>query len=337
MGMDYRKAGVDIAAAGSFVDSLKELAARTRVKGQLGDIGLFSGLFSLQPLRYRQPVLVSGIDGVGTKILLAEAAGIYDTVGIDLVAMNVNDILTAGARPLFFLDYLAVGRLDRKRELALIKGIVEGCRQAGCALIGGETAQMGDVYGPKGFDLAGCAVGVVEKARIVSGAGIRPGDRLLALPSSGLHSNGFSLVRKLFSPKEIKRDPELARRLLTPTRIYVKTILNLLEKVKVKGMAHSTGGGPVGNIRRVLPDGTRAVLEAGTWEMPALFKEVQARGRVSRLELARTLNLGLGFVLVLSPAEAGRAVRVLRGLREPVLEIGRIEAAPGGPDCVISW
>lgn len=331
----YKKSGVDIDAAKSLVSGIKKLAKTTFTPGVLGGIGLFSGSFALPLFKYREPVLVSGTDGVGTKILLAEITGKYDTIGIDLVAMSVNDILTCGSQPVFFLDYLAVGRIKKRRDLEIMKGIAEGCRQAGCALLGGETAQMADVYGKDGFDLAGFAVGVVDKGRIIDGSKIKSGDAVLGLPSSGLHSNGFSLVRKLFSEKEIKKDKELGLALLKPTRIYAEPILEIIGKFEVKGLAHITGGGLLENVPRILPRGTKAVLERCAWKTPGIFSLIRERGKVSEVEMARTFNLGVGMVIIAGPSEAEKIGRFLKKRKETFYRIGGIEKTSAKPFCEI--
>lgn len=336
MSSRYRAAGVDIDRARGLIAGISAEAARTKVPGVLGGIGLFSGCFALEPGAWREPVLVAGTDGVGTKILIAEQLGLFEGVGIDLVAMSVNDIITCGARPLFFLDYLAVGRLVPERELALVRGIAAGCRAAGCALLGGETAQMNDVYGKNGFDLAGFAVGIVERERLVDGSAIEPGDCLLGLPSSGLHSNGFSLVRRLFSTAELTASGgRLGQRLLEPTRIYAATVRSLLERFSVRGIAHITGGGLVDNVPRLLRPGLRAVVESGAWPVPDIFELLRGRGDIAPDELYRTFNMGIGLVLVMAPAEAEQARQWLAGRGEESYLIGRVEAAAGEPACVV--
>lgn len=335
--MKYKEAGVDIDASQKLVEGIKRLAKQTKTSQVLGGIGLFAGCLSFPVKEYKEPILVSGTDGVGTKILLAELLGRYDTIGIDLVAMSVNDILTCGARPLFFLDYLAVGRIKRERDLEIIKGVVQGCRQTGCALLGGETAQMADVYGRDGFDLAGFAVGVVERSKIIDGRKIKKGDVVLGLPSSGLHSNGFSLVRKFFTSKEILSDRKgLGVELLKPTRIYVKIVLEIIGRFEVKGLAHITGGGLVGNIPRILPKGTKIDLDRKRWKVPCIFQLVQERGKVSDAEMARTFNLGIGMVMVASPFEAERISRFLEKKKERVYRIGRVEKGKTVPCCEIA-
>ncbi|MFH0796452.1 MAG: phosphoribosylformylglycinamidine cyclo-ligase [Candidatus Omnitrophota bacterium] len=334
--MKYKESGVDIDASQSLVEGIKRLAKKTKTPRVLGEVGLFAGCLSFPVKEYQEPVLVSGTDGVGTKILLAELLGRYDTIGIDLVAMSVNDILTCGARPLFFLDYLAVGRIKREREMAIIRGVVQGCRQAGCALLGGETAQMADVYGRKGFDLAGFAVGAVERSKIIDGKKIKKGDIVLGLPGSGLHSNGFSLVRKIFTKKEILSDRKgLGAELLKPTRIYVKIILETIARFEVKGLAHITGGGLVENIPRILPKGTKIVLDRKKWKMPGIFQMVQEKGKVSDAEMSRTFNLGIGMVMVASPFEAEKISRFLEKKEERFYQIGRVEKSATAPGCDI--
>jgi phosphoribosylformylglycinamidine cyclo-ligase len=331
----YKKSGVDIDAAKDLVSGIKQLAKKTLIPGVLGEIGLFSGSFALPIFQYREPVLVSGTDGVGTKILLAEAMGKYDTVGIDLVAMSVNDILTCGSRPLFFLDYLAIGQINKRRDLEIMKGIAEGCKQAGCALLGGETAQMADVYGKNGFDLAGFAVGVVEKTKIINGSKIEVGDAILGLPSSGLHSNGFSLVRKLFPETTIRRNKNLGLTLLKPTRIYVKLILEIIQKFEIKGLAHITGGGLLENIPRILPKGTKAALNCSAWKTPDIFSLIQKKGKLSQDEMARTFNLGVGMVIVAGATEAGKISRFLTEKKEKYYRIGEIGKTLAKPFCEI--
>ena len=331
----YKKSGVDIDAAKDLVSGIKRLAKTTRIPGVLGEIGLFSGSFALPVGGHKEPILVSGTDGVGTKILLAEALNKYDTIGIDLVAMSVNDILTCGAQPIFFLDYLAIGRIKKRRDLEIMKGIAEGCRQAGCALLGGETAQMFDVYGPDGFDLAGFAVGVVEKAGMIDGSKIKAGDVILGLPSSGLHSNGFSLVRKLFTGKEIKKNESLGLTLLTPTRIYVKLILEIIRKFRVKGLAHITGGGLIENIPRVLPKGTKAVLNRSGWKIPEIFSVIREKGKLLEDETARTFNLGIGMVIIAEKDEAEEISQFLKKKKENFCRVGQIEQTPAEPYCEI--
>jgi len=344
MATTYRDAGVDIDEGDRLVDLIKPLARPTLRPEVLAGIGGFGGLFALDTKKYRNPVLVSGTDGVGTKLKLAFLTGRHDTVGIDLVAMSVNDVAVTGAEPLFFLDYFATGRLRAEEAAQVVKGIAEGCRQAGCALIGGETAELPGFYAEGEYDLAGFAVGVVERDRILDGRSVAPGDALVGVASTGLHSNGYSLARKVLLERQALSDrpAELAGRtvgdaLLEPTRIYARDILALLEEVPLKAAAHITGGGLPGNVPRNLPDGTRAVLRGGTWDVPAIFGLIEREGSVARDEMYRTFNMGLGLVLVLpyASAEAARAVLARRGLASWV--VGAVEAGTGEATCEVVW
>ncbi len=329
-GLSYRDAGVDIDAGDALVEAIKPFARRTLRPEVLAGIGGFGGLCEI-PKKYRQPVLVSGTDGVGTKLKLAFALGRHDTVGIDLVAMSVNDVLVQGAEPLFFLDYFACGRLDQRVAAEVIKGIARGCELAGCALLGGETAEMPGMYPEGEYDLAGFCVGVVEKAAILDGRSIRPGDTILGLASSGAHSNGYSLIRRIL--ERAQPGPELD--LLEPTRIYVKPVLALLERVAVKGLAHITGGGITGNIPRTLPPGTRARIDKASWPRPPVFDWLQRAGNVAEEEMFRVFNCGIGMALVVAAGDARRAADALRASGEAVYEIGSIEPSSGEADCVI--
>ncbi len=325
----YRDAGVDIDAGDALVERIKPMAKSTLREGVLAGIGGFGALFEV-PKRYREPVLVSGTDGVGTKLRLAFQLDRHDTVGIDLVAMSVNDILVQGAEPLFFLDYFACGRLSVDTAAAVVSGIAEGCRQAGCALVGGETAEMPGMYPDGEYDLAGFAVGAVEKSAIIDGRAIAPGDAVVALASSGPHSNGYSLVRRIVevSGADLSADfhgRTLGEALMTPTRIYVKPVLDLVSRVPVKGIAHITGGGITGNVPRVLPPGTRAVLQRDSWRLPPVFQWLQARGKVADEEMHRVFNCGVGMVLVTAAADAARAVEILGSHGEQAWIAGRIE------------
>ncbi len=331
--LSYRDAGVDIDAGDALVEAIKPFARRTMRAEVLAGIGGFGALCRI-PAKYRQPVLVSGTDGVGTKLKLAFAHARHGSIGIDLVAMSVNDVLVQGAEPLFFLDYYACGKLDPKVAAEVVKGIARGCELAGCALIGGETAEMPGMYAAGEYDLAGFCVGVVERKRIITGRSIRPGDVLLGLASSGAHSNGFSLIRRILEREA--PDPAMLDALMAPTRIYVRPILKLLRSVDVKGLAHITGGGLVGNVPRVLPPRTRAVIDARSWPRPALFQWLQSKGAVAESEMHRVFNCGIGMVAVVAAADAPRAARRLRALGETVYEIGRIEKARGQPEAVIS-
>ena len=337
----YAKAGVDIDAGNEAVERIKSLVQTTIRPEVLSEPGGFAGLFSVPAHQYLRPVLVAGCDGVGTKLKIAFAMEKHDTIGIDCVAMCVNDILVQGAEPLFFLDYLAVGELVPEQVEQVVHGVVQGCRQAGCALLGGETAEMPGFYPAGEYDLAGFAVGVVEKDNIIAGTAVAAGDVILGLSSSGLHSNGFSLVRKILleqgrldltAPARGIGRP-LGEELLEPTRIYVPSILTLLPQVPVKGMAHITGGGIVENIARILPAGTEAVIKAGTWTVPPIFQLIQQQGNVSDVEMLRTFNLGLGFVIIIAAAHTDQAQAVLTAAGEEVQVVGRI--ITGEPKAVV--
>ncbi|MDD4335733.1 MAG: phosphoribosylformylglycinamidine cyclo-ligase [Desulfotomaculaceae bacterium] len=318
-GLTYADAGVDIDAGNKAVQLMRGAVRSTFRPEVLAGIGSFGGFFALNAGKYREPVLVAGTDGVGTKLRIAMLMERHDTIGIDAVAMCVNDILVQGAEPLFFLDYLAVGKLAPEKVAAIVSGVAAGCRQAGCSLIGGETAEMPGFYGPEEYDLAGFAVGVVERGRIVDGREIVPGDVLIGLPSSGLHSNGYSLARKVLLEvggyqmdsyiKKLGRT--VGEEMLEPTRIYVKTVLPLLEKFKIKGMAHITGGGLTDNVVRVLPDGTGIAIKLGTWDVPPVFDLIKEKGKVEEQEMLRTFNMGIGLVAVV---DAGQAEEVLADL-----------------------
>ncbi|QAT86622.1 phosphoribosylaminoimidazole synthetase [Corallococcus coralloides] len=343
MGTTYKQSGVDIEAGDAFVEKIKPHAARTTRPEVLGGVGGFGGLFALPPGKYQAPVLVAGTDGVGTKLKVAFLAGRHDTVGIDLVAMSVNDILTCGAEPLFFLDYFATGKLEVDAAAEVVKGIARGCEQAGCALLGGETAEMPGFYARGEYDVAGFCVGVVERSAIIDGKTVRPGDALIGLTSSGLHSNGYSLARKVLlddaklpldmTPQGLDRP--LGDALLEPTRIYVKDALALCQAVKVKGMAHITGSGIPGNLPRCLPDGTRAVLSESTWKKPAIFDLIAKTGGVARDEMFSTFNMGLGLIVVVAKEDVAKALEVLRARGVEASEVGRVEAGQGEATAVI--
>jgi phosphoribosylformylglycinamidine cyclo-ligase len=339
-GLTYAQAGVSIDAGDELVRRIKPLARRTLIPGVLGGIGGFGALFEV-PKGYREPVLVSGTDGVGTKLKLAFTLGKHDTVGQDLVAMNVNDILVQGARPLFFLDYFACGRLDVDVAASVVGGIARGCEIAGCALIGGETAEMPGMYPEGEYDLAGFAVGVVEKAAIIDGSGIAPGDAVLGLASSGLHSNGFSLVRKVVetsgaSYRDDFNGRMLGHVLLEPTRIYCRPVLDVLQKVKLKGLAHITGGGLLENVPRVLPEATQASIRRDAWRRPPIFDWLQKHGHVADAEMARVFNCGIGMVIVVARDDADAALAAFAALGETAWQIGEIvERAPGAAGCVV--
>lgn len=333
--LTYRAAGVDIQAGEEAVRRIARLAARTHRPEVLGGIGAFAAFCRL-PAGYQEPVLVSSTDGVGTKLKIAFLADRHDTVGIDLVAMGVNDLLVHGAEPFYFLDYLAVHRVDPARVEAIVAGIAAGCAQAGCALVGGETAEMPDLYAAGEYDLAGFAVGVVERSRIITGAEVAAGDRVLGLASSGLHSNGYSLARRIvFERLGLKVDATLpglgrtvADTLLAPTRIYVKAVLGLLRAVPVRAMAHVTGGGITENLPRVLPEGCRAVVRPSAWPEPPVFGMLRDAGRVAEAEMRRTFNMGIGYLVVLRPEDVDGARALLGAAGEEVFEIGEIEPGP---------
>jgi len=327
-GLSYRDAGVDIDQGDALVEAIKPFARRTLRPEVLAGIGGFGALCEI-PKKYRQPVLVSGTDGVGTKLKLAFSRGRHDTVGIDLVAMSVNDVLVQGAEPLFFLDYFACGRLDTGVAAEVVKGIARGCELAGCALLGGETAEMPGMYPDGEYDLAGFCVGVVEKEHIIDGRSIAPGDAILGLASSGPHSNGYSLIRKILE----RAQPEFD--FLEPTRIYVKPILKLLESVPVKGLAHITGGGITGNVPRILRDGLVAKINKSSWPRPPVFEWLQRTGNVAEDEMFRVFNCGIGMVLVVAAGDAERAASALRDGGETVYRIGAVEKGAGEAQAIV--
>jgi phosphoribosylformylglycinamidine cyclo-ligase len=338
-GLSYKDAGVDIDAGDALVERIKPMAKKTLREGVLAGIGGFGALFEV-PKRYKEPVLVSGTDGVGTKLKLAFQVNKHDTVGQDLVAMSVNDILVQGAEPLFFLDYFACGRLDVETAAAVVGGIARGCELSGCALIGGETAEMPGMYPAGEYDLAGFAVGAVEKSQILTGQSIRPGDIVLGLASSGPHSNGYSLVRKIVERSGVNLQADagtvlgaayqgkpFGHVLLEPTRIYVKPLLAALQALPgaIKGMAHITGGGLTENVPRVLPESVTAVIEAKAWTRPAVFQWLQQEGGVAEAEMHRTFNCGIGMVLVVAPDQVQAVIGLLSAAGEQVSQIGQIQ------------
>ncbi len=338
--LSYKDAGVDIDAGDALVERIKPLAKKTMREGVLGGIGGFGALFEI-PKRYREPVLVSGTDGVGTKLKLAFEWGMHDTVGIDLVAMSVNDVLVQGAEPLFFLDYFACGKLDVDTAAAVIGGVARGCELSGCALIGGETAEMPGMYPAGEYDLAGFCVGAVEKSRILNGANISVGDVVLGLASSGAHSNGFSLIRKCLERAAESRPARLdgqpfRQALMEPTRLYVKSVLAALALHPIKGLAHITGGGLLENLPRILPDGLAAHLVQGSWPQTELFAWLQATAGIDDIEMNRTFNNGIGMALVIDAAQAHSCAQTLRTHGETVYEIGVIGVRGAGPAVVIS-
>ncbi len=333
--LTYKAAGVDIDAGDALVERIKPMAKRTTRKEVLGGLGGFGALCEI-PAGYKEPVLVSGTDGVGTKLRLAMQLGIHDTIGIDLVAMCVNDIVVTGAEPLFFLDYYATGKLDVDTAAAVVSGIAEGCEQAGCALVGGETAEMPGMYEGEDYDLAGFCVGVAEKSRLIDGSRVAPGDVLIGLASSGPHSNGYSLVRKILEVSGASTDDPMAgttlgAALLAPTRIYVKSLLKLISAVDVKSLAHITGGGLPENLPRVLADNTVAVIDKRSWPRPEVFRWLQEAGEVPEDDLLRTFNCGIGMVVCVPAAQAAQARSLLTACGETCFDIGRIEAATGAP------
>ena len=328
----YLSAGVNVDAGNRFVEMLKPFAKATNRPGVVGGIGGFGGFFSINPSKYKEPILVSSSDGVGTKLKIAFMTGKHDTIGIDLVAMNVNDIVAHGAEPLFFLDYLASGKLDVDKSVEIIKGISAGCIEAGCALLGGETAEMPSFYSDGDYDLAGFAVGIAEREKIIDGHSVNVSNKIIGLASSGLHSNGFSLVRKvIFDNMKLGLDsvvPELgctvAEELLRPTRIYVKTILHIVKDFKINGIAHITGGGFIDNPPRVFPDRCSAVFNLSAFEWPPIFKFLMEKGPVTREEMLRTFNCGVGMVMIVMPGETDAILDRLRAMGEKAWVIGEI-------------
>jgi len=332
MGISYKDAGVDIDAGNKAVELMKKEVESTFTSGVLNNPGGFGGLFKPELQTFREPVLVSGTDGVGTKLKLAFELDIHDTIGIDLVAMSVNDILVQGAKPLFFLDYLATGKIEPEKVAEIVKGIAAGCREAGAALLGGETAEMAGFYNAGEYDLAGFAVGITDQTNLITGENIEAGDKLIGLASSGVHSNGFTLARKAlfdiagysYQEKLTGLDQELGLELLKPTRIYVKTILSLLDEFKLKGMAHITGGGILENLPRILPDNLKAVIKNQSWQIPETFKIIQEAGSIAEEEMFRTFNMGIGFILVVGPNEEPAITNLLEELEEEFYLIGEV-------------
>jgi len=336
--LTYKKAGVDISEGDRFVSLISPLVKRTFRPEVITDIGSFSALFQLDVKKYKQPVLVSGTDGVGTKLKIAFMTGKHDTVGLDLVAMCVNDILTSGAEPLFFLDYFATGKLKPEKAAEVVKGIAEGCKQAGCSLIGGETAEMPGFYPEGEYDLAGFAVGVVDRDKIINGSDIKEGAAVIGLASSGLHSNGYSLVRKVFF--DIKKmsasayiselGTSLGEELLKPTKIYVKAFNAVKDKVKIKGMANITGGGITGNLPRIFPANICAVIKKGSWPVPPIFRLIKETGNVPNDDMGLTFNMGIGYIIVTSQAESNTAISILNQAGFDAFLIGSIEKGGQG-------
>jgi len=332
MTKSYKDSGVNINLANKIVKKIKPLIRETSIPGVLSGIGGFGGLFSLTGQKYKEPVLVSGTDGVGTKLKIAFALDKHDSVGIDLVAMSVNDIITCGAKPLFFLDYISIGKLSEKVAIDLIKGVTEGCKTANCALLGGETAEMPGFYPEGEYDLAGFAVGIVEKSRIIDGREIKEGDSVIGIASNGLHSNGFSLVRKVLledKKYELKEklttlERSLGKELLQPTRIYAKPVLHLMKKYNILGIAHITGGGIVENIPRILPEGVSVQINKESWPKPPIFSLIQKEGKISDEEMYRTFNMGIGMALVVPDGEAEKILEELRLIKCDSCLIGKV-------------
>lgn len=335
--LSYREAGVDIDAGNQLVTHIRGLAKRTKRKGVVDDIGGFGALFELPITRFRQPVLVASTDGVGTKLKLALTLGRYDTIGVDLVAMCVNDIVVTGAEPLFFLDYYATGQLHVETAAKIIQGIAQGCELAGAALVGGETAEMPGLYQGNDYDLAGFCVGVAEKERLINGSQITPGDTLIGLASSGIHANGFSLVRAILEKHSVPLSSPFGEHttlgdvLLTPTEIYVKPLLRLMDTVEVLGLAHITGGGLLENVPRMLPQGTRAMIQASSWQRPAIFHWLQEKGHISETEMLRTFNVGVGMVVCVAGEDADSALGLLRQMNMTAWPLGVIAPGEGPP------
>ena len=336
--LTYADAGVSIDAGNALVKAIGPLARSTARPGADAELGGFGGFFDLKAAGYHDPLLGAANDGVGTKLKLAIETGHHDGVGIDLVAMCANDLVVQGAEPLFFLDYYATGKLDNDVAAAVVASIAEGCRRAGCALIGGETAEMPGMYTAGDYDLAGFCVGAVDRDKVLTGAAISPGDIVLGLASSGVHSNGFSLVRRIIADRGLDLDARfpnlgsktLGEALLEPTKIYVRALLPLVQEQRIKGLAHITGGGLLENIPRVLPDGCNAIIDTGRWDLPPLFSLLQEGGRIAPEEMARTFNCGIGMVVVVDPRDADAVSNSLEGAGETVFEIGRIEEGPRG-------
>ena len=338
MAVDYEKAGVSLEAGYDVVRRIKKHVASTARPGVMGNIGAFGGMFDLSSLNYREPVLVSGTDGVGTKLKIAFAMDKHDTIGIDAVAMCVNDVLAQGAEPLFFLDYVAQGKTRPEVVEAIVAGIAEGCRQSGCALVGGETAEMPGMYADGEYDIAGYTTGVVEKSKLIDGSKVAVGDVLVGIASTGVHSNGFSLVRKIFSDNaldlhkvypELETDQPLGLVALTPTRIYVRQVLDVIRNVNVHGVAHITGGGFDENIPRILHDGQGIEVREGSWEILPIFRFLEKYGKIPHREMFNIFNMGVGMVLALDPSDAEKAIGILASHGDRATVIGRVTDRPG--------
>ena len=337
--LNYKDAGVDIEAGNDLVERIKPIAAKTRRPGVMAGLGGFGSLFELPLDQYKKPILVSGTDGVGTKLKLALDLGIHDTVGIDLVAMCVNDIVVLGAEPLFFLDYYATGKLDVETAASVVKGIGKGCELAGAALVGGETAEMPSMYSQGDYDLAGFCVGIVEKNKIIDGTQVKAGDKLIGIASSGPHSNGFSLIRKIIEKNNTPLDISLSgvslgKALLEPTRIYVKSLLTLLETVQVHALAHITGGGLTENIPRVLPNDLNAVIDLSSWEFPDIFKWLQKQGNIAQADMLTTFNCGVGMIACVDANDESETLAILKQQGETAFTLGEIITSSGKPKVI---
>ncbi len=337
--LDYKGAGVDIAAGNDLVERIKPIAEKTRRPGVMTGLGGFGSLFELPLDRYKKPILVSGTDGVGTKLKLAVELGIHDTIGIDLVAMCVNDIVVLGAEPLFFLDYYATAKLDVKIATSVVSGIGKGCELAGAALVGGETAEMPGMYSDGDYDLAGFCVGIVEKDQILDGSQLKAGDKLIGMASSGPHSNGYSLIRKVIEKDHAPlsdsiNNSSLGKALLKPTKIYVKSLLELLKTVPVHALAHITGGGLTENLPRILPEGLNALIDLNRWQFPEIFKWLQTHGNISQTEMLTTFNCGIGMIVCVDAKDETETMDLLTALGETVFSIGEIISASGKAEVV---
>lgn len=335
-GLNYKSAGVDIEAGNDLVDRIKPIAAKTRRPGVMSGLGGFGSLFELPLDRYKNPILVSGTDGVGTKLKLALELGIHDTVGIDLVAMCVNDIIVLGAEPLFFLDYYATGKLDVDVAASVIKGIGQGCELAGAALVGGETAEMPGMYSDGDYDLAGFCVGIVEKESVLDGSKVKAGDKLIGIASSGPHSNGYSLIRKIIEVTGVPLDEALngkplGKALLEPTKIYVKSLLELLKTVPVHALAHITGGGLTENLPRVLPENLNASIDLNSWEFPKVFQWLQTQGNVAQADMLTTFNCGIGMIVCVAAEDEAETIAILEKQGETVFSVGDVVEGEGNP------
>ncbi|WP_293445941.1 phosphoribosylformylglycinamidine cyclo-ligase [Persephonella sp.] len=339
--LSYKDAGVDIEKADRFVEQIKGFVKKTFDKNVVTPIGGFAGAYLLEISRYKEPVITSSTDGVGTKLKIAQAVNKHDTIGIDLVAMCVNDLVTTSSKPIFFLDYFATGKLETEVAVSVVKGIAEGCRQAECSLIGGETAEMPGMYPEGEYDLAGFAVGVVDKEKMLDGSKIKEGDILIGIASSGIHSNGYSLVRKLVDMKGYSYQDyieefgkKLGEELLTPTKIYVKQVLKLAENVDLHGIAHITGGGIPGNLIRIIKPGLKAVIEEGSWEVLPVFRWLQKEGNIPKEEMFRTFNMGIGMIIALPEKEKDKVLNLLKEMGEKAYVIGRIERGERSVDII---